>query len=69
MQIWQAVQKAEQSGIHGGGEVRLFSKLTGILTAQNSIDARLYNNYIQFASPTLDGYKQDGRESDNGEYP
>jgi len=68
-QVWQAVQQAEQSGIHGGGEVRLFSKLTGILTAQNSINARLYNNYRQFASPTLDGDKQDGRESDNGEYP
>lgn len=53
------------------GGVRLFSKLTGILTANNTIESRLFKGYRQFQSATSDGDSsgiEDGKSND-GEYP
>ena len=65
-QIWQAIQQCK---VGGGGEAIRFAKLTGVFTAQNTIDARLYKNYRQFESPTSDGDKQSTGQSDDGDYP
>ena len=58
-----------QNPIGGGYAPRRFGLLTGILTLNNSFDARLYKDYRQFAGTTLDGDKQPDGKSDNGDYP
>lgn len=69
LQIWMAVQKCQKTGVGGGGEIKQFSNLTGIRTTKNTIDARLYKDYRQFANPKVDGDQQDRRESNDGDYP
>lgn len=53
----------------GGNASWRFGAVTGVLTTQNTIDARLYKNHRQFASATPDGDKQQDGQSDDGEYP
>lgn len=69
-QIWKAVKQAECHKRYQGG-VRRFSDLMGIRALDNSIDARLWKGYRQFADTASDGDKQAAGEGsvDNGDYP
>ena len=65
---WHA-QKYRQLCGQGEYTACKFSKLTGVLTTQNTIDARLYKNYRQLESATSNGDKQPTGQSDDGDYP
>lgn len=69
-QIWQAIQF--NHGKKCGGEYApwRFGAVVGILTPQNTFDARLWKDYHQqFASPKNDGNQSEGRQSNDGDYP
>lgn len=69
--IWQAIQKCQKTGLGGGGAVKRFSQLAGVLTSKSTVDARLWKNYRQFQSTAFNGYSsgsEDGQSND-GEYP
>lgn len=71
--IWKSIQMADGKSAKSALGVRhapwRFGAVTGVLTTQNTIDARLYKNYRQFASAASDGNKQPTGKSDDGDYP
>ena len=69
-EIWEAVKQANKSQPGGGGQIKRFGELVGIRTSDGRIDARLWENYRQFADSASDGNKQqDGESKDDGGYP
>ncbi len=68
-QIWEAIKYSEKIGIHGGGQVRRFGLLSGVLTVNGTIDKRLWENYQKFQSAENDGNSSEKRDGNDGEYP
>ena len=65
--VWEVVQQCQKTGIGGGGAVRRFAQITGILTSDNNVDARLWNGYRKYSKSG--GDSQEEYSNDDGEYP
>ena len=68
-QIWSVIKYAENNGFGSGGTVRDFANLTGIRTADNKINPRLWSGYQQYASAEASGDSVNDRDGDDGDYP